>query len=125
MDNGSEIQVELQIDRQKRSAKIDFSGTSPQHKGNFNAPYSITRAAVLYVFRTLVDMNIPMNEGCVRPLELIIPDGSLLSPEFPAAVVAGNVEVSQCIVDALYGALGIMAASQGTMNNVTFGDENY
>jgi 5-oxoprolinase (ATP-hydrolysing) len=125
MDNGSEVRVKLEIDRQWRSARIDFTGTSPQHTGNFNAPYSITRAAVLYVFRTLVDMNIPMNEGCARPLKLVVPDGSLLSPVYPAAVVAGNVEVSQCIVDALYGALGIMAGSQGTMNNVTFGDENY
>lgn len=125
MDNGSEIRVKLEIDQERRSATIDFSGTSQQHTGNFNAPYSITRAAVLYVFRTLVDMDIPMNEGCARPLKLIVPQGSLLSPVYPAAVVAGNVEVSQCIVDALYGALGIMAASQGTMNNVTFGNDNY
>lgn len=125
MDNGCEIRVSIEIDRKMRSATIDFSGTSPQHTGNFNAPYSITRAAVLYVFRTLVDMNIPMNEGCMRPLKLIVPEGSLLSPVYPAAVVAGNVEVSQCIVDTLYGALEIMAGSQGTMNNITFGNEKY
>ncbi|KAF3977401.1 MAG: 5-oxoprolinase [Methylococcales symbiont of Iophon sp. n. MRB-2018] len=125
LDNGSQIQVRIKVDKTHRSAIIDFSGTSPQQAGNFNAPYSITRAAVLYVFRTLVNVDIPMNEGCARPLTLIIPKGSMLSPVYPAAVVAGNVEVSQCIVDALYGALGIMASAQGTMNNFTFGNDQY
>jgi 5-oxoprolinase (ATP-hydrolysing) len=125
LDNGSQIHLQIKVDKSNRSAIIDFSGTSPQQTGNFNAPYSITRAAVLYVFRTLVDIDIPMNEGCARPLTLIIPEGSMLSPVYPAAVVAGNVEVSQCIVDALYGALGIMASAQGTMNNFTFGNESY
>ncbi|KAF3981989.1 MAG: 5-oxoprolinase [Methylococcales symbiont of Hymedesmia sp. n. MRB-2018] len=125
LDNGSQIHVQIKVDKTHRSAIIDFSGTSPQQTGNFNAPYSITRAAVLYVFRTLVNVDIPMNEGCARPLTLIIPKGSMLSPVYPAAVVAGNVEVSQCIVDALYGALGIMASAQGTMNNFTFGNDQY
>ena len=125
LDNGSKIQIKLRVDKENRSATIDFTGTSPQQAGNFNAPFSITRAAVLYVFRTLVDMDIPMNEGCARPLTLIVPEGSMLSPVYPAAVVAGNVEVSQCIVDALYGALGVMASAQGTMNNFTFGNEEY
>lgn len=125
LDNGSEIHVKIKVDNINRSATIDFTGTSRQQSGNFNAPYSITRAAVLYVFRTLVDIDIPMNEGCARPLKLIVPEGSMLSPVYPAAVVAGNVEVSQCIVDALYGALGVMASAQGTMNNFTFGNETY
>ena len=125
LDNGSKIHIKLRVDKENRSATIDFTGTSPQQAGNFNAPFSITRAAVLYVFRTLVDMDIPMNEGCARPLTLIVPEGSMLSPVYPAAVVAGNVEVSQCIVDALYGALGVMASAQGTMNNFTFGNEEY
>ena len=125
LDNGSKIHVKLTIDKANRTAVIDFTGTSPQQSGNFNAPFSITRAAVLYVFRTLVDMDIPMNEGCARPLELIVPEASMLSPTYPAAVVAGNVEVSQCIVDALYGALGVMASAQGTMNNFTFGNQKY
>ena len=125
LDNGSKIHVKIKVDKKNRTATIDFSGTSPQQPGNFNAPFSITRAAVLYVFRTLVDTDIPMNEGCARPLTLIVPKGSMLSPVYPAAVVAGNVEVSQCIVDALYGALGVMASAQGTMNNFTFGNERY
>ncbi len=125
LDNGSEIHVKIKVDKKNRTATIDFSGTSSQQPGNFNAPFSITRAAVLYVFRTLVDTDIPMNEGCARPLTLIVPKGSMLSPVYPAAVVAGNVEVSQCIVDALYGALGVMASAQGTMNNFTFGNEQY
>ena len=122
MDDGSVIRVAITADKQARTARIDFSGTSPQHPGNFNAPLSITKAAVLYVFRTLVDDDIPLNAGCLKPLEIIIPEGCLLNPKPPAAVVAGNVETSQCIVDALYGALGVMAAAQGTMNNFTFGD---
>ena len=125
MDDGSEIRVAVTVDRKKRSATIDFTGTSPQRETNFNAPTAVCRAAVLYVFRTLVDDDIPMNEGCLKPLELIIPEGSMLNPQYPAAVVAGNVETSQCITDALYGALGVMAAAQGTMNNVTFGNDRY
>ncbi|HIE65017.1 MAG: hydantoinase B/oxoprolinase family protein [Nitrospira sp.] len=122
LDNGSKVRVEIRIDRAKRRAVVDFSGTSPQQPNNFNAPKAVCRAAVLYVFRTLVNDDIPMNEGCLRPIEIIIPEDSMLSPHYPAAVVAGNVETSQVIVDVLYGALGVMAASQGTMNNVTFGN---
>ena len=125
MDNGAVIRVAIRLDRARRSARIDFTGTSPQQASNFNAPRAITLAAVLYVFRTLVDDDIPLNAGCLRPLEIIIPPGSLLDPRPPAAVVAGNVETSQCLVDALYGALGVLAASQGTMNNLTFGNERH
>ena len=125
LDDGNEIKVAIHIDRAARRAWIDFTGTSGQHGGNFNAPLSITRAAVLYVFRTLVDDDIPLNEGCLKPLEIVVPEGCLLNPKPPAAVVAGNVETSQLIVDALYAALGVMAASQGTMNNFTFGNEKY
>jgi N-methylhydantoinase B/oxoprolinase/acetone carboxylase alpha subunit len=109
----------------QRAATLDFTGTSPQLTNNFNAPRAIAQAAVLYVFRTLVKDNIPLNEGCLKPITLIIPDNCLLNPGYPAAVVAGNVETSQAIVDCLYGALGIMAASQGTMNNFTFGSDRY
>ena len=122
MDNGAQIHVAIRVDRARRSVEIDFSGTSAQRDDNFNAPPSIARAAVLYVFRTLIDDAIPLNEGCLRPVTLIIPEGSMLNPRYPAAVVAGNVETSQTIVDALYGALGVMAAAQGTMNNFSFGD---
>ncbi len=125
LDDGSAIKVKITINRQKRSACIDFTGTSPQLSNNFNAPASVCKAAVLYVFRTLVKSDIPLNAGCLKPLEIIIPPGSMLSPEPPAAVVAGNVETSQYIVDALFGALGTMAASQGTMNNFTFGNADY
>ena len=125
MDDGSEIKVVVSIDKSTRSATIDFTGTSDQRPNNFNAPASVCRAAVLYVFRTLVDDDIPMNEGCLRPLNLIIPEGSMLNPHYPAAVVAGNVETSQIICDALYGSLGQLAASQGTMNNLTFGNDTY
>jgi len=125
VDDGSEIRVKISIDRDSRSATIDFTGTSPQRPNNFNAPSSICRAAVLYVFRTLVDDDIPMNEGCLKPLDIVIPEGCMLSPVYPAAVVAGNVETSQWITNALYGALGVMAAAQGTMNNFTFGDANH
>lgn len=126
MDNGCQITVSIQIDFEKSTARIDFSGTSPQQKNNnFNAPSAICRAAVLYVLRTLIKENIPLNEGCLRPIEIIIPEGSMLAPQYPMAVAAGNVETSQAIVDTLYGALGIMAASQGTMNNITFGNEKY
>ncbi|MCK5168041.1 MAG: hydantoinase B/oxoprolinase family protein, partial [Rhodospirillaceae bacterium] len=123
MDNGGIIKVAISIDRKNRSATVDFTGTSNQLPNNFNAPTSISRAAVLYVFRTLVDDDIPMNEGCLKPINIIIPNDSMLSPKYPAAVVAGNVETSQCVTDALYGALGVMGASQGTMNNFTFGNE--
>jgi 5-oxoprolinase (ATP-hydrolysing) len=122
MDNGATVKVALTPDLQARSVRVDFSGTSPQQPNNFNAPLAITRAATLYVFRTLVDDDIPLNEGCLRPIELVVPEGSLLYPRPGAAVVAGNVETSQVVVDALYGALGALAASQGTMNNFTFGD---
>jgi 5-oxoprolinase (ATP-hydrolysing) len=125
MDSGATIRVRIAIDRKARSAVLDFSGTSPQLPSNFNAPPAVCMAAVLYVFRTLVDDEIPMNAGCLKPLEVIIPEGSMLRPRYPAAVVAGNVETSQCVTDALYGALGAMAASCGTMNNFTFGNERY
>ncbi|MBW4686972.1 MAG: hydantoinase B/oxoprolinase family protein [Komarekiella atlantica HA4396-MV6] len=125
MDNGAKIQVKVIINRENRSATIDFTGTSQQLNSNFNAPKAVTQAAVLYVFRTLVDDNIPLNAGCLNPLEIIIPVGCMLNPIYPAAVVAGNVETSQTIVDALYGALDVMAASQGTMNNFTFGNDRY
>ena len=125
LDNGSVIQVAIAIDKSTRSARIDFTGTSPQSSSNFNAPAAVCKAAVLYVFRTLVNDDIPLNAGCLKPLEIIIPEGCLLNPCYPAAVVAGNVETSQGITDALYGALGVMAASQGTMNNFTFGNGRY
>jgi len=125
MDNGGVIRVKVTIRRETRSATIDFTGTSPQLPDNFNAPAAVCMAAVLYVFRTLVDDEIPMNAGCMKPLEVIIPEGSMLRPRYPAAVVAGNVETSQCVTDALYGALGVMAASCGTMNNFTFGDDEH
>ncbi|WP_404712085.1 hydantoinase B/oxoprolinase family protein [Sphingomonas sp. MMS24-J13] len=125
MDDGAEIHVAVSIDRQTRTAKVDFTGTSAQHPGNFNAPRSITRAAVLYVFRTLVDEPIPMNDGCLRPIGIVVPAGSMLNPRFPAAVVAGNVETSQVVTDALFGALGAMAGAQGTMNNFTFGNARH
>jgi len=125
MDNGGRIVVTISVDRVRRAAKIDFTGTSPQQANNFNAPSAVCKAAVLYVFRTLVDDDIPMNAGCLKPLEVVIPEGSMLAPHYPAAVVAGNVETSQSMTDALYGALGVLAASQGTMNNFTFGNERY
>ncbi|MCX7669278.1 MAG: hydantoinase B/oxoprolinase family protein, partial [Anaerolineae bacterium] len=113
------------VDAARRSAVIDFSGTSAQQTNNFNAPKAVCMAAVLYVFRTLVDDDIPLNAGCLKPLEVIIPEGSMLNPRPPASVVAGNVETSTCITNALYGALGVMAASQCTMNNFTFGNERH
>ncbi len=125
MDNGAKICVRIDVDRERRSARIDFTGTSPQQPNNFNAPRAVTMAAVLYVFRTLVDDDIPMNEGCLKPLEVVVPEGCLLNPRHPAAVVAGNVETSMCITNALYGALGVMAASQCTMNNFTFGNRRH
>lgn len=125
LDDGSMIKVKITIDKKLRNAKIDFTGTSPQLNNNFNAPSAVCKAAVLYVFRTLVNDDIPLNAGCMKPLEVIIPEGCMLNPCYPAAVVAGNVETSQAITDALYGALSVLAASQGTMNNFTFGNEKY
>ncbi len=125
MDSGAKIVVAISIDKAAREATIDFTGTSAQQPTNFNAPSAVCKAAVLYVFRTLVDDEIPMNAGCLKPLHIVIPDGSMLSPRYPAAVVAGNVETSQTVTDALFGALGVLAASQGTMNNFTFGNADY
>ncbi len=122
MDDGNQISVAISVNKNERTAKIDFTGTSPQHPGNYNAPSAIARAAVLYVFRCMVDDMIPLNEGCLKPLEIIIPKQSMISPEYPAAVIAGNVETSQYIVDTLLGAMNVMAASQGTMNNVFWGN---
>ncbi len=125
LDNGQWIAVHIGVDHSRGEAVVDFTGTSPQQANNFNAPRAVTVAAVLYVFRTLIDEPIPLNAGCLRPLTIVVPPGSMLDPRWPRAVVAGNVETSQCIVDALYGALGLQAAAQGTMNNFTFGDERY
>jgi 5-oxoprolinase (ATP-hydrolysing) len=125
LDNGAQIKVAIRVDTQAREAEIDFSGTSPQQTNNFNAPTAVCMAAVLYVFRTLVDDDIPLNAGCLKPLKVIIPPGSMLNPNPPASVVAGNVETSSCITNALYGALGVMAASQCTMNNFTFGNARH
>jgi 5-oxoprolinase (ATP-hydrolysing) len=125
MDSGARIQVSIRIGDDRRNAAIDFRGTSAQLPNNFNAPSAVCMAAVLYVFRTLVDADIPLNSGCLKPLNVSIPEGSMLRPRYPAAVVAGNVETSQCITEALYGALGVMASAQGTMNNFTFGNERY
>lgn len=125
LDNGAQIQVAIRVNAKERSAEIDFTGTSPQLTNNFNAPTAVCMAAVLYVFRTLVDDDIPLNAGCLKPLKVIIPAGSMLNPYPPASVVAGNVETSSCITNALYGALGVMAASQCTMNNFTFGNAKY
>jgi 5-oxoprolinase (ATP-hydrolysing) len=125
MDQGCAIRVRISVDREKREAIVDFTGTSPQRADNFNAPEPVTRAAVLYVFRVMVDDDIPMNAGCLRPIRVILPENSMLSPRYPAAVVAGNVEVSQAVTNCLFGALGAMAAAQGTMNNLTFGNARY
>jgi len=125
MDNGAVIKVKVRVDREARTAHIDFTGTSAQMENNFNAPASIVRAAVLYVFRCLVDDDIPLNDGCLKPLTIVTPEGSLLNPKPPGAVVAGNVETSQAVTDALFGALGVMAAAQGTMNNLTFGNDRH
>jgi 5-oxoprolinase (ATP-hydrolysing) len=125
LDNGARIVVAITVDRRARSARVDFTGTSGQLPNNFNAPSSVCMAAVLYVFRTLVEDEIPLNGGCLKPLDVIIPPGSMLNPHYPASVVSGNVETSTCITNALYGALGVMAASQGTMNNFTFGNDRY
>jgi 5-oxoprolinase (ATP-hydrolysing) len=125
LDNGAKIQVKVTVNREGRTAEIDFTGTSPQLADNFNAPSSVAMAAVLYVFRTLVDDDIPLNSGCLQPLHVIIPPGTMLSPAYPAAVAAGNVETSQVVTGALYAALGVMAEGSGTMNNVTFGNDRY
>ncbi len=125
MDDGSTIKVTIRINHNQRTAKVNFTGTSPQRSTNFNAPMAVCKAAVLYVFRSLVEDDIPLNAGCLKPIEIFIPEGSILNPRYPAAVVAGNVETSQCITDALYGALGAMAAAQGTMNNFTFGNDQH
>jgi 5-oxoprolinase (ATP-hydrolysing) len=125
LDNGARIQVAIQVDTKERCATIDFTGTSPQQTNNFNAPTAVCMAAVLYVFRTLVDDDIPLNAGCLKPLKVLIPPGSMLNPNPPASVVAGNVETSTCITNTLYGALGVMAAGQCTMNNFTFGNERH
>lgn len=125
MDSGAVISVEVTVDRVARSAAIDFAGTSAQLTTNFNAPSSVATAAVLYVFRTLVDDDIPINDGCLRPLQISIPAGTMLSPAYPAAVVAGNVETSQAITGALLAALGVQAEGSGTMNNVTFGNAGH
>src|SRR5579862_4095826 len=124
-DQGSVIKVRIAVDKKKREATVDFTGTSPQQASNFNAPEPVTRAAVLYVFRVMVDDDIPMNAGCLRPIRIVIPKRSMLTPEFPAAVVAGNVETSQEVTNCLFGALGAMAAAQGTMNNLNFGNARY
>jgi 5-oxoprolinase (ATP-hydrolysing) len=124
-DQGSTIKVKITVDKAKREATVDFTGTSEQKKNNFNAPEPVTRAAVLYVFRVMVESSIPMNAGCLKPIRIIVPEGSMLKPQYPAAVVAGNVETSQHVTNALFGALGAIAASQGTMNNLTFGNAVY
>jgi 5-oxoprolinase (ATP-hydrolysing) len=125
VDGGLQIRVSIRLDRKARSARIDFTGTSPQTDGNLNAPRSVTKAAVLYVFRCLVPGDIPLNAGCLKPLDIVVPENSLLSPRYPAAVAGGNVETSQAVVDTLFGALGVMAAAQGTMNNLTFGNAGH
>ena len=125
MDDGSNVRVAIAVDHEARTATIDFTGTSDQNAGNYNAPVSVSKAAVLYVFRTLVDDDIPLNEGCFKPLQLVFPHPSMLSPEYPAAVMAGNVEVSQAVTNALFGALGVLAASQGTMNNLFYGNAEH
>jgi 5-oxoprolinase (ATP-hydrolysing) len=125
LDNGQVIAVRISVDASAGHATVDFTGTSPQLDNNLNAPLAVTTAAVLYAFRTLIDEPIPINAGCLRPLSITVPRGCMLDPTWPSAVVAGNVETSQCIVDALYGALGLQAAAQGTMNNFTFGNDHY
>ncbi len=125
LDNGAQVCVKVTVNHAQRSAVVDFTGTSSQLNNNFNAPRAVTMAAVLYVFRTLVDADIPLNAGCLKPIQVIVPEGCMLNPQYPAAMVAGNVETSSCITNALYGALGVMASSQSTMNNFTFGNDTY
>ena len=125
MDHGAKIEVAVQVDRDAREAVIDFTGTSAQHAGNYNAPKAVCRAVVLYVFRTMVGADIPLNEGCLKPLKVIVPEGSMLNPVYPAAVISGNTEVSQATCNALYGALGVLAGSQATMNNFVWGNADF
>src|SRR5690242_5475198 len=125
LDQGTRIEVKISVDKANREATVDFTGTSPQQGSNFNAPDPVMRAAVLYVFRVMVDDDIPMNAGCLRPIRIVIPPRSMLSPQYPAAVVAGNVETSQAVTNCLFGALGALAAAQGTMNNLNFGNDKY
>jgi 5-oxoprolinase (ATP-hydrolysing) len=125
MDGGRRVQVAIRCDRETRRATVDFTGTSLQQPDNFNAPRPVTNAAVLYSFRTIVDDDIPMNAGCLEPIDIVLPDGTMLSPQYPAAVVAGNTEVSQAVTNALLGALGVNAAAQGTMNNFIWGNDRY
>jgi 5-oxoprolinase (ATP-hydrolysing) len=125
MDGGRRVQVAIRCDRKKRRATVDFTGTSLQQPDNFNAPRPVTNAAVLYSFRTIVDDDIPMNAGCLEPIDIVLADGTMLSPQYPAAVVAGNTEVSQAVTNALLGALGVNAAAQGTMNNFIWGNDRY
>ncbi|MEB8386719.1 hydantoinase B/oxoprolinase family protein [Rhodobacteraceae bacterium KMM 6894] len=125
LDSGLQIEVDIKVDREAREAVIDFTGTSPQDRGNYNAPISICHAVVLYVFRTLVGSDIPMNAGCLKPIQIKVPEGTMINPKYPAAVIAGNTEVSQSIADALYGALGVIAGSQGTMNNHIWGNDQF
>jgi 5-oxoprolinase (ATP-hydrolysing) len=125
MDQGTVIKVKITVDKKKREATVDFTGTSAQQPTNFNAPEPVTRAAVLYVFRVMVDDDIPMNAGCLRPINIVIPKKTMLTPEYPAAVVAGTVEVSQAVTNTLFLALGALAAAQGTMNNLNFGNKTY
>ncbi|MFT6452215.1 MAG: 5-oxoprolinase (ATP-hydrolyzing) [Halocynthiibacter sp.] len=125
LDSGAQIQVAISVDHETRNATIDFTGTSAQDEFNYNAPLAICHAVVLYVFRTLVGANIPMNQGCLKPLKIVVPEGTMISPQAPAAVISGNTEVSQAIADTLYGALGVIAGSQGTMNNFVYGNETY
>ena len=125
MDQGTHIRVAIRVDKKARRATIDFTGTSPEQDNNFNAPEPVTRAAVLYVFRVMVDDRIPLNAGCLKPIDIVLPEDCMLSPEYPAAVVAGNVETSQIITNCLFAALGAMGPSQGTMNNLTFGNDRY
>ena len=125
MDIGQEIRVKVTVDRAARQAVVDFTGTSAQHSGNYNAPFAVCRAVVLYVFRTMVGSDIPLNEGCLKPLTIVVPEGTMLNPGYPAAVIAGNTEVSQAACNALYGALGVIAGSQGTMNNFIWGNDSF
>ncbi|HCP76524.1 MAG TPA: 5-oxoprolinase, partial [Pusillimonas sp.] len=125
LDNGARVKVKLMVDHASRSATVDFTGTSAQLPNNFNAPRAVTTAAVLYVFRSMIDDDIPINAGGLKPITLIVPDDSMLNPSYPAAVVAGNVETSTCVTNALYGAMGVNAGSQPTMNNVTFGNDQH
>jgi 5-oxoprolinase (ATP-hydrolysing) len=125
MDQGSQIKVAVRVNPAVGTAEVDFTGTSAQQPGNYNAPLAVCRAVVLYVFRTLVGKDIPLNEGCLRPITLIVPEGTMLNPAWPAAVIAGNTEVSQAACNALYGALGAIAGSQGTMNNFVWGNDAF